>query len=255
MTYTIDERNSERQQLLAEILNPLTIPVLDQVPREGIRKVLDLGCGQGNTSRLLAAQFPEAEVTGIEYDANLVAFARAQVGNARVRFEQGDATRLPFPDGSFDLVFARYLLLHIPEPDMVIREMFRVIRPGGWAVSFEMDCCLDLSHPKNPGLPTMTRLFQGLFAQPFVGRELVHRFRANKPSSLQAGACLGMEHDADIYRRHYRLAAEALVPAAKVKGLLDEGECAALVKNLNALEASTETVTMKPPDFWVIASR
>ena len=114
MPYTIDELDFERQQVLAECLNPLTIPVLQRVPCTGIRKVLDLGCGQGNTSRMLAAQFPEAEVTGLEYDTNLIAFARAQPDNGKVRFEQGDATELPFSDEEFDLVFTRYLLVHIP---------------------------------------------------------------------------------------------------------------------------------------------
>jgi ubiquinone/menaquinone biosynthesis C-methylase UbiE len=74
------------------------------VPREGIRKILDLGFRHGNTSRLLAAQFPDAEDTGVEYDANRVALARGRVNNPRIRFEPGDETSLRFADGSFDLV-------------------------------------------------------------------------------------------------------------------------------------------------------
>src|SRR5262245_61341003 len=54
MSYTIDERNPERQQLLAEMLNPTTREVLARLPRIPDRKVLDLGCGQGNTTRTLA---------------------------------------------------------------------------------------------------------------------------------------------------------------------------------------------------------
>ena len=255
MTYTIDEKDFERQQMLAECLNPLTIPVLERVPRAGIRKVLDLGCGQGNTSRMLAAQFPDAEVTGLEYDPNLVAYARANSSSTRVRFEQGDATKLPFTEGSFDLVFARYLLVHIPEPDLVIREMFRGLRPGGRVVSFEPDCCMDFTYPENPGMRTMTRLFQNLFAQPHVGRQLVHRFRERKPVSVEAGACLGLEHDGKIYKRLYRLTAEALGTAACAKGLLTGDEYAALIEHMKTLETSVESITVKLPDFWVIATR
>jgi SAM-dependent methyltransferase len=245
----------ERQRILAEWLNPLTLPVLERVPHAGVRKVLDLGCGQGHTSRMLAAQFPDAEVTGLEYDANLVAFAREQPGNARVRFERGDATKLPFSDGEFDLVFARYLLVHIAEPDLVIHEMFRVLRPGGRAVSFEPDCCMDFTYPENAGMRTMTQLFQKRFAQPHVGRQLVCRFRANKPSSLQAGACLGMEHEGQVYKRIYRLTAQAMLPGAKAAGLFTEDECAALLEQMKALEASPEAITVKLPDFWVVATR
>jgi SAM-dependent methyltransferase len=255
MAYTIDERDLERQQVLAQRLDPLSIPVLSRVPREGVRKVLDLGCGQGNTSRLLAAQFPGAEVTGIEYDASLVSHARTQSKNPRVRFEQGDAAKLPFPEESFDLVFTRYLLVHVPEPDHVIGEMFRVLRPGGRAVSYEPDCCMDFAYPENPGMRTITRLFQGLFAQPHVGRQLVHRFRRRKPASLEAGACLGMEHEGNAYKRLYRLTAEAMGPAAGAKALLAEHEFQALIAHMKALESSDESVTVKLPDFWVIATR
>lgn len=255
VTYTIDERNAERQRLLGIILEPLTGPVLERVPKVGVRRVLDLGCGQGNTSRLLAERFPEAEVLGIEFDGRLVEVARAGANGARVRFEQGDATGLPFADGAFDLVFARYLLLHVPEPDVVVREMLRVTRVGGSAVSFEMDSSLDICEPANPAVATMVRVFRGLFPHPFVGRELVRRFRAAGVAGLEAGACLGMEYEGDIYRRHYTLAAEAMVPAAKAKGLLNDEQIAVLWKQLKELEAADGTMTVKPPDFWVIARR
>jgi SAM-dependent methyltransferase len=255
MAYTVDERDIERQRLLAECLDPLTIPVLSRVPRAGIRRILDLGCGQGNTSRMLAAQFPEAEVTGLEFDANLVSFARARSGSPRIRFEQGDAAKLPFPGESFDLVFTRYLLLHVPEPDHVIAEMFRVLRPGGAAVSFEPDCCMDFAYPENPGLRTITRLFQNLFPHPHVGRQLVHRFRGSNPSSVEAGAILGMEHEGNVYKRIYRLTAEALGPAATSKALLTGEEFSALIGHMKALELSDDSVTIKVPDFWVIATR
>ena len=110
MSYAIDERNSERQDLLAKMLNPLTRPVLDRIPPDSVAKMLDLGCGQGHTTRMLAEQFPNASATGVEYDAALVAQASADPSNPpRIGFQQGDASRLPFPSASFDLVFTRYM--------------------------------------------------------------------------------------------------------------------------------------------------
>src|SRR5215813_7048117 len=136
MSYTIDERNIERQQVLAQMLNPLTLPVLERISPLGINRVLDLGCGLGNTTRMLANCFTEANITGIDSDAYLLSCARAQHGNSRLHFQEGDASKLPFPDHAFDLVFTRYLLVHIPDPDLVIGEMLRLLRPGGHAVSF-----------------------------------------------------------------------------------------------------------------------
>jgi 2-polyprenyl-3-methyl-5-hydroxy-6-metoxy-1,4-benzoquinol methylase len=114
MSYTIDERNPERQQLLAEILNPPTRDMLSGLPKIAGAKVLDLGCGQGNTTRCLAEALEPSLCIGLEYDADLVDYAQTRPQNPpSVQFQQGDATQLPFPDASFDIVFCRYLLIHM----------------------------------------------------------------------------------------------------------------------------------------------
>ena len=97
MSYTIDERNPERQQLLAEILNPLTRQVLARLPEIPNARCLDLGCGQGNTTRCLADVLRPEVCIGLEYDAGLVEYAKTIPENPpSVRFQQGDATRLAF---------------------------------------------------------------------------------------------------------------------------------------------------------------
>jgi len=97
MAYAIDEKNAERQDLLAQMLNPLTSPVLDRIPRDSINTILDLGCGHGHTTRLLAERFPKAAAIGFEYDQALVDRARADPNNPPgISFQQGDASKLPF---------------------------------------------------------------------------------------------------------------------------------------------------------------
>ena len=252
--YTIDEQNAERQQLLAKILNPLTAPLLTGIPKQSIASILDLGCGQGNTTRFLAETFPGASATGFEYDSTLVASASAQAENRNVvSFQQGDAQKLPYPDASFDLVFCPYLLLHLPDPDAAIREMLRVTKPGGYAIAFEPDCFFDMSYPPNPGLATITFLFGKLFAHPNMGRQLVHRFRAAGATKLQAGGVFGIEYDASLYRRIYRITAECLAPAIAAQKLLTPEEYAQLLRQMKELEASAETVVFKFPDVWVMA--
>lgn len=254
MSYTIDECNVERQQLLAQILNPMTAPLLAGISAGSVGSILDLGCGQGNTTRFLAGTFAGATAVGLDYDQKLVDYARGQAGNpAGVSFQQGDAAALPFADASFDLVFCRYLLLHLPDPDAAIREMLRVTKPGGYTIAFEPDCMLDMSYPENAGLPTITYLFQSLFAQPQMGRQLVYRFRAAGARQLQAGAMLGMEFDGGLYKRIYRLTAESLAPAIEAKGLLSAEAYATLLKQMHELEASPEATVFKLPDMWVIA--
>ncbi len=255
MSYAIDEQNSERQQLLAEMLNPLTRQVLDRIPSDCIAKILDLGCGQGHTTRMLAEHFPNASSIGLEYDAALVARARADPSNpVGIAFQQGDASQLPFPDASFDLVFTRYMLLHVPDPAGVICEMFRVTRPGGFVVAYEPDCCIEFCYPPNAAMERMSYLWRHLFPHPLMGRQLLHLFRSAGATKYSAGALLGMDHDQGSYKRWYRLNAEAVRQSAISKKLMTAEEFDALLASARQLEADPQSVCFKLPDVWVIAS-
>ena len=89
MSYTIDERNPERQYLLAQVLNPATREVLARLPRIPAANCLDLGCGQGNTTRCLADALQPATCVGLEYDAALADYAAAHPENPpNVRFNR-----------------------------------------------------------------------------------------------------------------------------------------------------------------------
>jgi malonyl-CoA O-methyltransferase len=89
--------------------------------------VLDVGTGTGKAAIALAGWFPQAEVVGVDLSPAMVAEAERQA-KGRARFEVGDASRLRFPDASFDLVV---LMNAIPFFD----ELARVTRPGGIVVS------------------------------------------------------------------------------------------------------------------------
>jgi ubiquinone/menaquinone biosynthesis C-methylase UbiE len=256
MSYTIDERNPERQQLLAEFLNPPTREVLARLPKIAKARVLDLGCGQGNTTRCLADALSPDECIGLEYDAGLVEYAASRPDNpSGVTFQQGDATRLPFADASFDVVFCRYLLIHMAEPARVVREMMRVVRRGGFAVAYEADCSTrEFSHPPSAAVDALHRVWQ-VFQNPGAGRKVVQYFRDAGASSLQAGAVLLLEHGTNKIKRCYRLTAEATGPTAIAKGLLTAHEVADVVEGLTRLEHDAASILVKFPDMWVIAEK
>jgi arsenite methyltransferase len=97
--------------------------------------VLDLGYGAGPDS-LVAAQMvgQEGSVTGLDMTPEMVAKARASaadLGVENVEFVESEAERLPFPDGSFDVVISNGVIDLIPDKDAVFAELFRVLRPGG----------------------------------------------------------------------------------------------------------------------------
>lgn len=253
MSYTIDEANAERQILLGKLVNPLTRPVLERIPLRTGARILDLGSGQGNATRLLASVYSTKECVGIEYDQKLVDFARAHPDNPPgVRFEQGDATKLPFADGSFDLVFARYLLVHLPDPVAVIREMLRIAGPNGYVVCYEPDCASNFTWPPSWAYDKIGAIWGALFPDPLIGRKLVHYFRAAGVAHLDCGAVQGMDTGAD-YKRVYRLSVEATGPSMIAKGVLSADEHAALLTEMIRVEQDPETVCYKMPDMWVVA--
>jgi len=108
------------------------------------RRVLDFGCGIGNTARALAREMPRARIVGTDPSAESLAVARARSGSD-IEFALGDDRRLPFEDASFDLVTAACVFHHIDTRHQQhwVGEIARVLRPGGRVVLFE-------HNPRNP---------------------------------------------------------------------------------------------------------
>jgi SAM-dependent methyltransferase len=93
-------------------------------------RALDLGTGTGDGALAIARRFPAAEVVGVDLSPGMVEHARQKLPAelaGRVRFEQADSARLPYPDASFDLVALANM---IP----FFGELARVLAPGGYAV-------------------------------------------------------------------------------------------------------------------------
>jgi len=95
------------------------------------QRVLDVACGTGNLA-IPAAQ-AGAEVIGIDIAPNLVEQARQRAAAAklRIKFEEGDAEKLPYENGCFDVVVSMFGAMFAPRPDVVAAELLRVTRPGG----------------------------------------------------------------------------------------------------------------------------
>lgn len=96
---------------------------------DGRVRVLDVGCGGGFLANALAAE--GMDVTGLDASASSLAVAERHDTTRSVRYEVGDAYRLPYPDGSFDVVSAMDFLEHVTSPASVIGEAARVLASGG----------------------------------------------------------------------------------------------------------------------------
>jgi SAM-dependent methyltransferase len=105
--------------------------------RYGLRgplHVADIGCGSGEITARLAERYPEAQLVGIDILESSVAYARRKYQSLapRVEFEQGDAFELHLADAAFDLAVCRHMTQAIPEPEKVLTQLNRILKPGGW---------------------------------------------------------------------------------------------------------------------------
>jgi SAM-dependent methyltransferase len=129
--------------------------------------LLDLGCGPGSITVGLAAAVAPGSATGVDLDPGLPSDADG------VTLVQADVNDLPFPDATFDAVFACALLQHLPDPLPALREARRVARPGAMIGVADIDTAASLIEPVDPWLAMSFEVSAKLRAgSPHTGRRL-----------------------------------------------------------------------------------
>jgi len=117
---------------------------------DAAKHVLDVGSGVGGTSRCLAKEFG-CRVTGIDLTdeyCRAAVMLSAKTGLAHlVDYRQGDATKLPFDDQTFDVVWTEHVAMNIPDKTLLYKEMHRVLKPGGTLAIYDV-----LAGPSGPVL-------------------------------------------------------------------------------------------------------
>ncbi|MCL5025579.1 MAG: class I SAM-dependent methyltransferase [Chloroflexi bacterium] len=133
---------------------------------------VDVGSGPGHLVTLLARAHPDLRIVGVDVSPSMVEIARGRAARAgltgRVRFEVGDVGALPFPDGQVDLVISTLSLHHWPDPAQGLREIYRVLVPGGQALIYDVPSWLvRVTHDG-----VAFNLVQGATASPFKTGEV-----------------------------------------------------------------------------------
>jgi SAM-dependent methyltransferase len=132
MSYVLERNEAEYERLVAQarLWEPATARILDRFDLAGAT-CLDAGCGPGEAMRLMAER--GARVTGIDVDADVGVYAAR---HQRCTFQ---AVGVDEVEGAFDLVFARFLLLHVDDEVATLRRLWDLVAPGGQLVVMEHD--------------------------------------------------------------------------------------------------------------------
>jgi SAM-dependent methyltransferase len=145
-------------------------------------RILDIGCGPGFVSEKIAQLVPNGSVVGLELDDKLFAIATGiALQCPAFAVEKGSVYAMPFPDASFDFAYARFVFQHLDRPVDALREVARVLKPGGTALLLDVDDGWLMLHPEPPGFADLIKRSEAAQAayggDRFVGRKLPDYFR------------------------------------------------------------------------------
>jgi arsenite methyltransferase len=154
-----------------------TLQLLNLKPGE---RVIDIGCGPGFLCRSMAAAVGlTGGVLGVDISEDLIDFATKHEGSDRVEYRVASATALPVEPEQFDAAVSAQVIEYLPDADAALREMFRVVRPGGRAFIVDTDFDSWIWHAADAA--RMSQVMNGWemhCADPRLPRTLIPRLRA-----------------------------------------------------------------------------
>jgi len=113
---------------------PITLPVVEKMRLAATDNVLDVGCGSGWLARRLAKRVPEGRVVGMDVSDEMIRVARrTSLDFENILYAPGEAGEIPWEANFFNHAISVESAYYWPEPAAGIREIFRVLRPGGAA--------------------------------------------------------------------------------------------------------------------------
>lgn len=172
--FTRSHREYRRLSRQSQVLEPATLRALSDVALAPGASVLDVGCGTGDVMRLLAQRVgPTGRVTGLDVDASqgerMLAELHAE-GADVCRFIAGDVTQIGcIAAAPFDLVFARLVLFHTPQPVQVLQRLWSWVKPAGVLLIMDYDISSARGIPRNEAIDRALHLVARGFAQ--LGRD------------------------------------------------------------------------------------
>src|SRR5262245_36071563 len=151
----------ERLRVLARVMRPTTLALLDRVGIPRAAACLDVGCGGGDVTAELARRAARGRAVGVDLDDVKLGIGRTEARAAGLR--NGELRRAdvsgPLGAAEFDVVYARFLLTHLADPAGCLGRMREALRPGGVVVVEDVDCSAWFCHPDHPAVRRAVELY------------------------------------------------------------------------------------------------
>jgi SAM-dependent methyltransferase len=180
--YILGSSDTERERLVRQSAahEPEAIWLLDQIGVQPDWRAVDVGCGPLGILNLLSDRVgPMGAVVGLDNEPRMLEMGRgslAELGLQNVQLIQGEAASSGLPRASFDFAHARLVLINVPNPEAVLREMTALVRPGGVVAVQDVDWISWTCEPSHPAwdrlisILTAVRRARGLDV--FIGRRV-----------------------------------------------------------------------------------
>ncbi len=186
--YTRDlfARIAPRYELLNQVMSLGQVESWRQAAAEEARVppggwVLDVATGEGGLARAILQRWPGVHAVGVDFNRKMLTMGRTHSAGWPIRWTEGDALRLPFPDDFFDAAVNAFMLRNVTDVRATLAEQARVVRPGGRVV------CLEMTWPRHPLFRPLFHLYFGGIV-PLLGWLLTGYLDAYRylPRSVQA---------------------------------------------------------------------
>jgi len=251
------KEGKERLNILARVMLPTTSQLLNRVGLRQGMKCLDAGCGGGHVSLLMASMVgPAGKVLGTDTDKEIIELAKedaeiAKTGN--VEFRQVDACLCQSHE-EYDLVYARFLLSHLSEPEKCLEAMAKACRRGGIIVVEDVDFAGSFCYPICPAYERYVELYQKVVqrkgADPNIAPKLAGMLRKAGAKGIQLNV-VQPTHMQGEGKLMASMTMERISGAVISEGLATESEVQQIVNELNHAATDCETAMSLPRVFQV----
>jgi ubiquinone/menaquinone biosynthesis C-methylase UbiE len=152
--------------------------ILKNLDLDNDKTLLEIGCGVGAVLGILGQEYPGLNLVGIDVEPLQLQLADDYLkglGLRNVNLDQGNINKLPWNDNHFDYVYGIWILEHIKEPIIPLKEVYRVLKPGGKIILTETDLKTLLVYPEHPDFDGLKEGLWALLARngnPYIARRM-----------------------------------------------------------------------------------